>query len=118
MVIRFAPNKNNQNVVQEQAVWRDTNCYVKISLINLKVSAICTVQQQPNTVFFSHFAAAEPSVNVCVAHGTLCNDPGVYIATTAQNSDCEFRPGNFCLFRLNPLQPLAEPRLKNTALML
>jgi len=49
MVIRFAPNKNNnQNVVEEQAVWRGTNCYVKISLINLKVSAICTDQQYPN----------------------------------------------------------------------
>jgi len=33
MVIRFAPNKNNnQKVVQKQAVWRGTNCYVKISL--------------------------------------------------------------------------------------
>jgi len=33
MVIRFAPNKNNnQKVVEEQAVWRGTNCYVKISL--------------------------------------------------------------------------------------
>ena len=48
MVIRFAPNKNNnQKVVEEQAVWRGTNCYVKISLINLKVSAICTVQTVP-----------------------------------------------------------------------
>jgi len=37
MVIRFAPNKNNnQKVVEEQAVWRGSNCYVKISLINLK----------------------------------------------------------------------------------
>jgi len=35
MVIRFAPNKNNQKVVEEQAVWWGTNCYVKISLINL-----------------------------------------------------------------------------------
>ena len=52
MVIRFAPNKNNQNVVQEQAVWRDTNCYVKISLISLKVSAICTDQQYPNVIKF------------------------------------------------------------------
>ena len=43
MVIRFAPNKNNQKVVEEQAVWRGTNFYVKISLINLKVSAICGV---------------------------------------------------------------------------
>ena len=43
MVIRFAPNKNNnQKVIEEQVVWRGTN-YVKISLINLKVSAICTV---------------------------------------------------------------------------
>jgi len=43
MVIRFAPNKNNnQKVIEEQAVWRGTS-YVKISLINLKVLAICTV---------------------------------------------------------------------------
>jgi len=45
MVIRFAPNKNNnQKVVEEQAVWRGTNCYVKISLVSLKVPAICTAQ--------------------------------------------------------------------------
>jgi len=29
-----------------------------------------------------------------------------------------FVPGNFGLFRGNPRQPLAEPRLQNTALML
>jgi len=53
MVIRFAPNTNyNQKVVEEQAVWRGTNCYVKIFLINLKVSAICTVQQYPNVLKF------------------------------------------------------------------
>jgi len=53
MVIRFAPNKNNnQKVVEEQAIWRSTNCYVKISLINFKVSAICTVQQYPNVIKF------------------------------------------------------------------
>ena len=46
MVIRFVSSKNNnQTVVEEQAVWRGTNCYLKISLINLKFSAICTVQQ-------------------------------------------------------------------------
>jgi len=46
MVIRFAPNKNNnQQVVEEQVVWRDTNCYVKISLISLKVSTISTFHQ-------------------------------------------------------------------------
>ena len=51
MVIRFVPNKNNnQKVAEEQAVWRGTNCYVKISLINLKVSAICTVQQYSNVI--------------------------------------------------------------------
>ena len=33
--------KNNQKVIEEQAIWRGTNSYVKISLINLKVSAIC-----------------------------------------------------------------------------
>ena len=95
MVIRFALNKNNQKVVEEQAVLRGTNCYVKISLISLKVSSICTVQQYPNTVFFNHFSAAEPSVNVCVGHGTQHNDPSAYIATTAQNCGCEFRPRQF-----------------------
>jgi len=31
MVIRFVPNKSNdQKVVEEQAVCRGTNCYVKI----------------------------------------------------------------------------------------
>jgi len=29
-------------------------------------------------VFFNLFAAGEPPANVCVAHGTLCNDPCVY----------------------------------------
>jgi len=93
MVIRFAPTKNNnQKVVEEQVLCRRTNCYAKIPLISSKVSAICTVQQNPNAMFFNHFAAAEPSVNVCVAHGSLCNDPSVCIATTAQNCGCEFRP--------------------------
>ena len=42
MMICFVPNKNiNQKVLEEQGVWRGTTCYVKISLINLKVSAIC-----------------------------------------------------------------------------
>ena len=53
MVIRFASNKNNnQKVEEEQAVWRGTNCYVTISLINLKVLAIFTVQQYPNVLKF------------------------------------------------------------------
>jgi len=39
MVIRFrfAPNKNNQKVEEEQAVWCGTNCYLKLFLISLKV---------------------------------------------------------------------------------
>jgi len=49
----------------------------------LNVSAICTVQQCPSAVVFNHFAAAKRSVNVCVAHGTLCNDTSVCIATSA-----------------------------------
>jgi len=46
-------------------------------------------------VFLNHFAAGEPSANVCVAHGTVRNDPSVYIATTAQNRGCEFRLAQF-----------------------
>ena len=67
------------------------------------------------SVFFHLFAAAKPSANVCVAHGTLCNDPSVYAATTALKGVCEFRPrqfrsvsANFGLFRRNLWQPLAE----------
>jgi len=53
MMIRFAPNtNNNQKVVEEQTVWRGTNCYVKISLISLKVPAIYTVQQYSNVIKF------------------------------------------------------------------
>jgi len=53
MVIHFAPNKNNnQKVVEQQADWRGTNCYVKIFLITLKVSVICTVEQYPNVIKF------------------------------------------------------------------
>ena len=50
--VRFASNKNNQKVVEEQEVWRATNCYLKNSLISLKVSAICTVQQYPYVIKF------------------------------------------------------------------
>jgi len=53
MKIRFAPNKNNnQKVLEEQAVWRGTNCYVRISLISLKVAEICAVQRYPNVMKF------------------------------------------------------------------
>jgi len=67
-------------------------------------------------MFFNLLAAAEPSVNVYVAHGTLCDDPSVYIATTAQNCGCEFRLWQFRSVS-DPWQPLVEPRLKNTELL-
>jgi len=52
MVIHFALNKNNnQKIIEEQAVWRGTNCYIKIYL-NLEVPAICTVQRYPNVIKF------------------------------------------------------------------
>jgi len=50
--VRIGSNKNNQNIVEEHELLRGTNCSVKISLINLKVSAICTVQQYPNVIKF------------------------------------------------------------------
>ena len=35
------------------------------------------------SVFLNLFTAAEPSANVYVAHGNLCNDARIFIATTA-----------------------------------
>jgi len=65
-------------------------------------------------VFFNHFAAGEPSANVCVAHGTARNDPSVYIATTAQNRGCEFRPRQFRSVSGEALAATRpEARLKN-----
>ena len=72
-------------------------------------------------MFFNLFAAAEPSVNVCVAHGTLSNDLSVYIATTAQNCGWEFRSRQIRSVSAKHWQQLvepqgsAEPRLKNIA---
>ena len=37
------------------------------------------------SMFFNLFAAAEPSANVCVARGTLCNDPSVYPTFSLMN---------------------------------
>jgi len=68
------------------------------SFINLLGSTI------PSAVFFNHFASAEPSVNVCVAYGTLCIDPSVCVATTTLNCGCEFR---FRQFRSVLAEPLA-----------
>jgi len=49
----------------------------------IKVYFFCIYIYYLSTVFFNLFAAAEPSTNVCIAHRTLCNDPSVFIATTA-----------------------------------
>ena len=38
------------------------------------------ISAPPAPVFFNLFAAAAPSANLCVAHGTWCNDPSVYPA--------------------------------------
>jgi len=61
--------------------------------------------------FSVFFAAVKPSVNVCVAHGTSCDDPSVCIAVTAMNCVGEFRPRQFRPVSAEPpWQPLAEPR--------
>jgi len=78
-------------------------------------------------VFFNLFAAREPSANIRVAHGTLCNDLSVY-STFSNKSlkqqywykkravDGNFIPGNSGQFQWNYWQPLMESRLKNTDL--
>jgi len=70
--------------------------------------AFYTNDQSPTTVFFNLFAAAELFANVCVAHGTLRNDPSVYLT--------------FCNKRISSqaisTEPSgsAEPRLKKLSL--
>jgi len=68
-------------------------------------------------VFLNFFAAAGPSANVFVAHGTRYSDPSLHLGycetvellqphrTAVANSV----PGNFGLFRRKPWQPLVEP---------
>jgi len=53
------------------------------SNISKAYAAILRNDVSCSSVFFNHVVAAEPSITVCVAHETLCNDPSVYIATTA-----------------------------------
>ena len=36
-------------------------------------------------MFFNLFAATELSINVCVAHGTLCNDAAAFANRSARN---------------------------------
>ena len=47
----LCPNKNYQKVVEEQMVWWGTNCYVKISLMNLSFSYLHG-KQYPNVMKF------------------------------------------------------------------
>ena len=76
-----------------------------------------------SSVFFNFFTAAGPSANICAVHKTLCNYRSVYIVTTAQNCDCEFRPRQFRSVSAEP--PAAtrgtlrfrKPRLKNTVVL-
>jgi len=70
---------------------------------DLKEREIFPIEPDSTPVFFNLFAAIEPSAKICIAHGTLCNDPGVYIATTTQNCGCEFRPRQARSVRAEPL---------------
>jgi len=49
---------------------------------NLKQKETFLIESVSTPVLFNLSAAMEPSANVCVTHGTLCNDPSVYIAAT------------------------------------
>jgi len=77
-------------------------------------------------VFFNISAAAEPSANVCVAHGSLRNDPSVY------PTFCNKPLKHWCCYNCIELRlrissqvisvcfdktsgSHSEPRLKNTA---
>jgi len=61
--------------------------------------------------FQTSAAAGVPFANVCVAHGTLCNDPSVYIAATAKSCGCEFRPGHFSLIGVTPSSHSLNPEV-------
>ena len=48
------------------------------------------------------FTTAELSANVCVAHGTLCNEPGFYVLLQQHRTViATLVPGKFGLFRRN-----------------
>jgi len=79
-----------------------------VSATNLNLAFWRRIQDWPNTerttaVFFNVFALVEPSTNVCVAYGTLCNDSCVYTAATAYHCGCEFRPRKFRCVSAEPL---------------
>jgi len=66
-------------------------------------------------VLFNFFAAVEASADVCIAHGTLCNDPSVCIATTAKNCGCEFRPRQIRSVSAEPLGEIQHAGAPDTA---
>jgi len=53
-------------------------------------------------VFFNLFAAVEPSANVCVAHGTLCNYETVELLQLHRTVVANSISGNFGQFWQNP----------------
>jgi len=82
---------NTEDLNKYLAILSHLICFMKMYIILLRA------------VFFNLFAAAQPSANVWVAHGTLCNDPSVCIATIAQNYGCEFHPRQFWSVLAEPL---------------
>ena len=78
----------------------------------MKALCIGSTRIASGQCFPTFLLSVELSANVCVAHGTLYNDPSVYIATSAYNCGRELRSGNFCLFRRKPWKPLAESWLE------
>jgi len=63
-------------------------------------------------VLFNLFAAAEPSGNTCVAHGTLCNDSNIFPTFFIKPDDRNVAS----MFYHEIIKKFpAEPRLKNTA---
>jgi len=93
------------------SVWKHdwhSSSYAWLLSLSLAFSLFLTF----TSVFFNVFAAAEPSANVCIAHGTLCNCETVALLQLHWTVVANFVPGNFVPFRQNPWQPFAEPWLE------
>jgi len=60
------------------------------------------------SVFFSLFAAAETSANVCVAHETLCKIQVSISLQPHRTVVANIVPGNFGLFQKNQWNPVEE----------
>ena len=81
------------------------------NVIHVIVSAEESYPLASTAMFINLFAAVEPSANVCVAQGTLCNDPSVYChkliycrsSIKTQNCGCKFHPRQI---RSDSVEPL------------